>query len=79
MTNKENEAYNNMLANIMPLHTHPRPLGWGQKAQHVSFLNAVMWYIKLTDMKLKHNVSNHFPFHISSASGWGQKFKTFVF
>ena len=44
---KGNEAYNNMLANILPLHTP-----WvGSKCQNNVFLKVVMLHTKLTGMK----------------------------
>ena len=43
---KENEAYNNILAYSLPLHT-PLTLGWGQKVKHFSFLKVAMLHIKI--------------------------------
>ena len=47
---KGNEAYNNMLANILPLHTPLTP-GMGSKGYFFSFLKVVMLHIKLKGMK----------------------------
>ena len=47
---KGNEAYNNMLANILPLHI-PLTLGVGSKGHSFSFLKVVMLHIKLRGMK----------------------------
>ena len=40
---KGNEAYNNMLANSLVLHS----LGWGQKVNFFSFLKVVMLHYNL--------------------------------
>ena len=47
---KENETYNNMLANILHLHTPLTP-GVGSKDHFFSFLKVVMLHMKLTGMK----------------------------
>ena len=45
-----NEAYNNMIANILHLHTPLDPFG-GVKRSFFSFLEEVMMHSKLTGMK----------------------------
>ena len=45
---KRNESYNNMLANVLPLHTSLTP-GVGSKGQLFPFLKVVMSLVKLME------------------------------
>ena len=47
---KGKEAYNNKLANMLPLHAPLTP-GWGKKGHFFSFLKVVMFLNKLSGMK----------------------------
>ena len=58
-SNKGSEAYNNMLANILPLHTLEAWVGI-KKSTIFSFLKVVMLFIKLMGMEKERHDSNIF-------------------
>ena len=67
-----------MQANNMSLHTHPRPLGWGQKVKTGFFLKVVMLHIKLKGMEHRVPCMHIFcSYTHHRPPGVGSKAKTF--
>ena len=76
---KGKEAKNTTQSNNLSLHTHPRPLGLGQKVKTFLFLKAVMLHFKLKGIERRSPSKHMFCFNTQPRPrGWVKRSNIFV-